>query len=98
MHNGQPMHVRSDHGGENIEVWRHMLTTWDDPSRVITGSSTHNERVERMWRDVTRCVSSSYINLFSEFESEGTLDLINETDMFCLHYVFIPCINKCFAI
>ena len=58
---GQPMYVRSDHGGENIEVWRHMLIIFDDPSHVITGSSTHNERVERMWRDVTRCVSNLYI-------------------------------------
>ena len=61
---GQPMHVRSDHGGENIDIWKHMLTTWDNPSCVITGSSTHNERVERMWRDVTCCVSSSYTYKF----------------------------------
>ena len=94
---GQPMHVRSDHGGENIDVWRHMLSTWDNPSCVITGSSTHNERVERMWRDVTRCVSSSYINLFSALETEGALDPINEVDIFCLHYIFIPRINKSLA-
>ena len=91
---GQPNHVRSDHGGENMEVWRYMVAMWDDPSCVITGSSTHNERVERMWRDVTRCVSSSYINLFTAFENEGALDPINEIDMFCLHYVFIPRLNK----
>ena len=94
---GQPVHVRSDHGGENIEVWRHMLTTWDNPSCVITGSSTHNEQVERMWRDVTWCISSSYISLFTTLETEGALDPIHKVDMFCLHYVFIPRLNKSLA-
>ena len=94
---GQPFHVRSDHGGENIEIWRSMLSTWNIPSRIITGSSTHNERIERMWRDVTRCVSSSFITLFSTLEIEGVLDPINEVDIFCLHFIFIPRINKSLA-
>ena len=94
---GQPVHIHSDHGGENTEVWRHMLTTWDDPSCVITGSSTHNEQVERMWRDVTRCISSSCINLFTTLETKGALDPINEVEMFCLHYVVIPHLNKSLA-
>ena len=83
--NGQPVCVCFDHGGESIEVWMHMLTIWGDPSHVITGSSTHNERVGRILRDVTLCVSHSYINLFSALETEGTLDQINEVDLFSLH-------------
>ena len=50
---GIPKKVRSDHGGENISVWRHMLSIYNDPSCVLTGKSTHNERIERMWCDIT---------------------------------------------
>lgn len=54
---GLPDRVRSDHGGENIDVWRYMLDTHSgDPQCVLTGSSTHNERIERLWRDVHRCL------------------------------------------
>lgn len=90
---GTPDRVRSDHGGENIMVWRHMLEI-HGPSSVITGRSTHNERVERMWRDITRCASSSFIELFSALEADGVLDPVNEVDIFCLHFVFLPRINK----
>ena len=41
---GLPEKVRSDHGGENIEVWRYMLEAHNNDIRcVVTGSSTHNE-------------------------------------------------------
>lgn len=93
---GTPAHVRSDHGGENVEVWRHMLSTYNDPSRVLTGKSTHNERIERLWRDVSRCVSSGFIDTFNALE-EGLLDPANEVDIFCLHYVFLPQLNKSLA-
>ena len=89
--------VRTDCGGENVDVWRYMLSTNQDPSCVLTGSSVHNERIERLWRDVTRCVSSSFIDMFYELEAEGVLDPSNEVDVFCLQVVFLPCINKCLA-
>ena len=84
---GVPVHVRSDHGGENMRVWEYMLSSFNDPSSIITGSSVHNERIERMWRDITRCVSTTYIAVFTALEAEGLLDPINEVDLFCLHYV-----------
>ena len=91
---GLPCSVRTDCGGENVDVWRHMLATHLDPSCVLTGSSVHNERIERLWRDVTRCVSSSFIDMFYELEGEGILDPSNEVDVFCLQVVFLPRINK----
>lgn len=91
---GLPVHVRSDHGGENVRVWEYMLSLSNNPSSIITGSSVHNERIERMWRDITRCVSSSFIAMFGALEAEGLLDPLNEVDMFCLHFVVIPQINK----
>lgn len=92
---GLPDSVRSDHGGENIDVWRYMLyANNDNPSCVITGSSTHNERVERLWRDVYRSVSSTFASTFVSLEREGVLDPLNEIDLFCLHYIFLPRINR----
>lgn len=61
---GLPEKVRTDHGGENVEVWRDMITAHQSESAVITGSSTHNERIERLWRDVTRSVSSIFIEVW----------------------------------
>ena len=50
---GLPNKVRFDRGGENVEVWRYLLEQHNnDPSHVIVGSFTHNECIERLWRDV----------------------------------------------
>jgi hypothetical protein len=92
---GLPDKVRSDHGGENIEVWNYMLHTHSfDLKCVLTGSSTHNERIERLWRDVHRSVLH-FADTFRGLESDGVLDTLNDADMFSLHYVFLPRINKC---
>ena len=90
---GLPDQVRSDQGGENIEVWRYMLEQHQSESAVLVGSSTHDERIERMWRDVYRCVGVLYADLFREMEADGRLSCLNEVDLFCLHSVFLPRIN-----
>ena len=94
--NGLPDRVRTDNGGENVDVWRYMIFYHHyDPSCVFTGSSTHNERIERMWRDVTRCVGAIFREKFFELEEHGLLDPLNEIDLFCVHYVFLPMLNQC---
>ena len=93
---GLPCNVRSDLGGENVDVWRYMISSHHyDYSCVITGSSVHNERVERLWRDVHRCVASVYAEIFMVWKRNHLLDPLNETDIYCLHYIFLPRINKC---
>ena len=39
-------------GGENVDVWRCMIEAHSTEIAVITGSSVHNERIERLRRDV----------------------------------------------
>ncbi len=53
---GLPQKIRSDLGGENIDVWRYMIQQHASENAVNVGSSTHNERIERLWRDVMRCL------------------------------------------
>ena len=92
---GIPSRVRSDLGGENVDVWRYMIEQHNSESAVITGSSTHNERIERLWRDVFRSVGSVFYEIFCELEARGQLDPLNEVDLFCLHFVYIPKLNNC---
>ena len=60
---------------------------------IIVGSSAHNEQIKRLWRDVHCSVTVVYGNPFRGMEAEGILDHLNEVDLYCLHYVFIPRIN-----
>ena len=94
---GLPTKVRSDHGGENIEVWRKMTAKHGTDQFIIVGSSIHNEHIERLWRDVHRSVVVVYTNLFRELEEGGNLDSLNEGNVYCLHYVFIPKVNDCMS-
>ena len=62
---GVPSRVRSDYGGENIQVWRFMEEVRSEGrSSYIAGSSTHNTRIERLWRDVYTAVTYRFVNIF----------------------------------
>ena len=92
---GCPSRVRSDKGGENMMVC-HFMVSFRGSGRGshIAGASVHNQRIERLWRDVYRCVCSTYHQLFYELEAMGVLDPVDEHDLFVLHCIFLPRINR----
>lgn len=91
---GIPSRVRTDLGGENVRIWDFMEEIrGSNRGSYITGSSVHNTRIERFWRDVYEAVSATYVSVFNELENQSALDPLNDVDMFCLHYIFLPRIN-----
>ena len=92
---GRPSKVRTDLGGENVDIWRDMTTFWGEANvPVLVGKSLHNQRIERHNRALNEQLLSTFRQQFYELESQGALDVNNDTDIFCLHCVYLPRINK----
>ncbi|KAM8726521.1 uncharacterized protein AB9X84_002922 [Acanthopagrus schlegelii] len=85
--------VRSDHGGENslVALLRNLL---QGQARHITGRSVHNQRIERLWRDVFQQVVHYFYKLFYSFEDEQILNPEDNTHKMALQVVYKPEIQR----
>lgn len=90
---GTPKRVRSGKGLENILIADFMLAL-NGPGSMITGASTHNQRIERLWRDLYEGVLCYFYHLFYHMEDIGVLDPLNELHLMVLHYIFMDDINR----
>ena len=90
-----PLRIRTDYGTENVEVARFMLHKYGVAANpVLTGRSIHNQRIERMWRDVFVYVLQYFHNLFYFMESHNIVDPDDEVHLFALQYVYTPRVNR----
>jgi len=92
---GLPSRVRSDQGKENVLIADFMIEKRGvGRGSMITGKSTHNQRIERLWRDVWDGVLALHYEFFTFMEENQILHPLNPVDITALHFVFLPLINE----
>eukprot|EP00794_Sanderia_malayensis_P010509 gene10508-11613_t len=89
-----PSRIRVDFGVENTAVCNSMVVKrGEGRGSFIAGSSTRNQRIERLWRDVFRCVCHIFYYTFYGLEQSGLLNVENNVHIFTLHFVYLQRIN-----
>ena len=90
-----PSRIRVDYGVENISVCEAMVAVRGEArGSFIAGSLTRNQRIERLWRDVFRCICHLFYYTFYAMEQTGLLDVENPIHLFTLQHVYSARINS----
>ena len=77
-------------------VWYKLNHPLRGPERgsITCDCSVHNQKTERLWKDVFGGIIELYYDIFYQLENLELLDPSSELNLLSFHYVFVPKINK----
>ena len=67
---------------------------WPDRGSALTGKSVHNQKIERLLRDVYSKVLQVFYQTFYALADSWALDPGNQPHTYCLQHVSLPLINE----
>ena len=84
-----PFQVHEEKGSENHLITKHMiLLKGTEMCGFNCGRSTHNTRIENLWRECNDNVIDHFLAIFSNLEQIGILNCHDNVDIWALHKVF----------
>ena len=89
-----PDMISTDEKDEKVLVWKSMVDEKGDLSVEMSSKLERVQWVTIIKNDLNNSVFTPMIDTFTQLEIEGSLNVSNETDLFCLHFVYLPRINK----
>ena len=79
---GLPSRIRSNRGGENIDVVQYMIhRRGTGRGSALVGRCVHNQWKERLWRNVYTDVPELFKILCTVMEDRRILDSMSESDL-----------------
>ena len=89
-----PTSILTDKREEKTLIWKHMQETKGDISAEITDKLERVQWITIIKNDLNLNIFRTLSETFYSFECEGSLDVSNDADIFCLHFVYLPRMNK----
>lgn len=89
-----PELITTDERDEKVLVWRAMVGQKGDTCVEMSLKLERVQWVTIIKNDINTNLFTPLIDTFTQLEMEGSLNVSNDTDLFCLHFVYLPRINK----
>lgn len=96
-----PRAIRSDHGTENVLIRDLQMALRfnhnDDMSGLrsfLFGRSTANQRIERLWRNLSESVTNFWKNTLRDMCDAGDFSPSNPLHIECVRFCFLPLIQS----